>query len=91
MNQIYVLVSGGAGLIGSRSDESHLSNGARVRAQHNFTSGKLSNLPAHPNLEVVVGDIRHSSATPLKMFEQLSPPVMSTLGYGLTQLLETLA
>jgi UDP-glucose 4-epimerase len=36
-----------------------------------------------------IGDIRHSSATPLKMIKLLDPPVMTTLADGLKQLLET--
>jgi len=37
------------------------------------------------------GDIRHSSATPRKMFEQLNPPPMTKLADGLKQLLEASA
>ncbi len=37
------------------------------------------------------GDIRHSGATPRKMFEQLNPPPMTKLADGLKQLLEASA
>jgi UDP-glucose 4-epimerase len=58
MTKMNVLVTGGAGFIGSHSVEAILSEGASVRVLDNFTSGKRSNLPAHPNLHLTEGDIR---------------------------------
>lgn len=60
---MFVLVTGGAGFIGSHSVERLLAAGARVRVFDNLSSGKLDNLPQqHPNLEVMVGDIRNADA-----------------------------
>jgi UDP-glucose 4-epimerase len=55
-----VLVTGGAGFIGSHSVEALLSDGAQVTVLDNFSSGKRINLPEHPNLKVIVGDIREN-------------------------------
>jgi UDP-glucose 4-epimerase len=56
---MHVLVTGGAGFIGSHSVGKLLAAGARVRVLDNFSSGKRDNLPQqHPDLEVVVGDVR---------------------------------
>ncbi|MEH6640277.1 NAD-dependent epimerase/dehydratase family protein [Vreelandella glaciei] len=56
----HMLVTGGAGFIGSHSVELLLENNVNVRVLDNLSSGRLSNLPSHPQLEVVVGDIRNS-------------------------------
>ncbi|WP_311064363.1 NAD-dependent epimerase/dehydratase family protein [Halomonas sp. DWK9] len=53
-----VLVTGGAGFIGSHTVEQLLQDNHRVRVLDNFSTGRLSNLPTHPLLDVVVGDIR---------------------------------
>lgn len=54
-----VLVTGGAGFIGSHLVDALLAAGRRVRVLDNLSTGKRSNLPApHPNLELIVGDIR---------------------------------
>lgn len=55
---MHVLVTGGAGFIGSHSVDRLLESGARVRVLDNFSSGKRENLQTHPELEVVEGDIR---------------------------------
>jgi UDP-glucose 4-epimerase len=52
------LVTGGAGFIGSHTVERLLQDNHRVRVLDNFSTGRLSNLPTHPLLDVVVGDIR---------------------------------
>jgi len=53
-----VLVTGGAGFIGSHTVDMLLENEISVRVLDNFSSGHRSNLPeSHPLLEVVVGDI----------------------------------
>src|SRR5919109_5511091 len=57
-----VLVTGGAGFIGSHLVERLLAGGARVRVLDNFSTGTRANLPfareAGRRLEVVRGDIR---------------------------------
>jgi UDP-glucose 4-epimerase len=59
----HVLVTGGAGFIGSHSVEALLASGANVTVLDNFSNGKRSNLPTqHPQLAVVEGDIRDTSA-----------------------------
>ena len=53
-----VLVTGGAGFIGSHTVDMLLGNGVPVRVLDNFSSGHRSNLPgSHPLLEIVTGDI----------------------------------
>lgn len=53
----HVLVTGGAGFIGSHSVELLLNKHFHVRVLDNLSSGRLSNLPNHPHLEVMIGDI----------------------------------
>lgn len=54
-----ILVTGGAGFIGSHLVEILLVSGARVRVLDNLSTGKRGNLPhEHPYLEFVRGDIR---------------------------------
>jgi UDP-glucose 4-epimerase len=55
---MHVLVTGGAGFIGSHSVEALLAAGDRVTVLDNFSSGKRANLPRHPDLAVIEGDIR---------------------------------
>lgn len=57
-----ILVTGGAGFIGSHSVGALLAEGAQVRVLDNFTSGKRDNLAAHPNLQIVEGDIRDAES-----------------------------
>jgi UDP-glucose 4-epimerase len=55
-----VLVTGGAGFIGSHLVEHLLETGAQVRVLDNFRNGKRENLPdpaRQPRLEIVEGDI----------------------------------
>lgn len=61
MAHMHVLITGGAGFIGSHSAEALLAAGAGVRVLDNFSSGKQSNLPEHRNLAVLHGDIRDSA------------------------------
>ena len=53
-----VLVTGGAGFIGSHSVEKLLQDGWTVRVLDNFSSGKRQNLPDHSRLTIIEGDIR---------------------------------
>lgn len=58
-----VLVTGGAGFIGSHSVEALLAAGAEVTVLDNFSNGKRGNLPAgHAALRIVAGDIRDARA-----------------------------
>ena len=59
---MHVLITGGAGFIGSHTTDQLLAAGARVRVLDNFSSGKRENLPFHPELEVIAGDIRDPAA-----------------------------
>jgi len=53
-----VLITGGAGFIGSHLVEHLLAAGNTVRVLDNLSTGKRENLPAHARLEFVQGDIR---------------------------------
>ncbi len=62
-----VLVTGGAGFIGSHSVERLLETGWNVRVLDNFSSGARKNLPTHDALEIVEGDIRDFDAVRLAL------------------------
>jgi UDP-glucose 4-epimerase len=53
-----VLITGGAGFIGSHLVDQLLAAGNRVRVLDNLSTGKRENLPAHAQLEFIQGDIR---------------------------------
>src|SRR3972149_4785499 len=53
-----VLVTGGAGFIGSHLTESLLAAGDQVRILDNLSTGKRENLPRNSPIEFVTGDIR---------------------------------
>lgn len=55
-----VLVSGGAGFIGSSLVRMLLEAGYQVTVLDNFVNGKRDNLPEHHDLEVVEGDVTSS-------------------------------
>ena len=60
-----VLVTGGAGFIGSHLTEALLRRGHMVRVLDNFSTGKRQNLAfseQYPNLEIMEGDIRDQKA-----------------------------
>lgn len=57
-----VLVTGGAGFIGSHSAEALLAAGAQVVVFDNFSNGKRANLAAHASLQIIEGDIRDPAA-----------------------------
>ncbi len=57
-----VLVTGGAGFIGSHSVEALLDCGMEVTVFDNFSTGKRQNLPQNRGISIVEGDIRDSAA-----------------------------
>lgn len=52
-----VVVTGGGGFLGSHLCEELLRRGARVVCVDNFSTGREENLPRHPRLELVRGDV----------------------------------
>lgn len=60
-NMSEVLVTGGAGFIGSHLVESLLAEGFDVKILDNFSTGQMSNLKGHENakLSIIQGDIRN--------------------------------
>jgi UDP-glucose 4-epimerase len=67
---VRILVTGGAGFIGSHLVERLLAAGHRVRVLDNLSTGKQANLPSHGDLEFVAGDVRDSA--------QIDPAVAGT-------------
>lgn len=51
------LVTGGAGFIGSHIVDRLLAEGHTVRVLDDFSTGRAGNLPRHPNLVTVTGDV----------------------------------
>ena len=67
-----VLITGGAGFIGSHTADLLMEQGVKVRVLDNLSSGHRHNLPAeHPLLEFVQGDIR-DAATVEKVMQGVS-------------------
>ena len=60
-----IVVTGGAGFIGSHTVDRLLETGHRVVVLDNFSTGKRENLPDHPRLEVVPCDVRRGIADAL--------------------------
>ena len=60
---MHVVVTGGAGFIGSHSVEALLASGAKVTVLDNFSAGRRTNLPPpSTSLAIVEGDIRDPAA-----------------------------
>ena len=57
MAELPILVTGGAGFIGSNLVDALLARGHAVRVVDNLSTGKRSNLPNVPEVELVVGDV----------------------------------
>lgn len=57
-----VLVTGGAGFIGSHVVRALLARGAHVNVLDDFSTGKRENLPASDDLRVIEGDVADPSA-----------------------------
>ncbi len=62
-----ILVTGGAGFIGSHLVEALLARGDRVRVLDGLSSGRREFLPEHDALELLVGDVRDSQALTLAL------------------------
>lgn len=59
---LHILVTGGAGFIGSNLCESLIANGNKVSCLDNFSTGKRKNIEpllSHPNFTLIEGDIRN--------------------------------
>ncbi len=64
-HSMHVLVTGGAGFIGSHSTDALLTAGAQVTVLDNFSNGKRANLPGeHAALRIIEGDIRDPAEVP---------------------------
>jgi UDP-glucose 4-epimerase len=57
-----VLVTGGAGFIGSHLVQALLETGHEVRVFDNFSTGAAANLPPHDRLRIIRGDVRDLGA-----------------------------
>lgn len=62
-----ILITGGAGFIGSNLASHFLNEGKHVRVYDNLATGKRSNL--HPDLEFIAGDVRDANAVKRAMKE----------------------
>jgi UDP-glucose 4-epimerase len=67
-----VLITGGAGFIGSHLADRLLARGASVCVIDNYATGRRDNLIPHPNLRVVDGTIAKSSLVD-RVFEDFRP------------------
>ena len=57
-----ILVTGGAGFIGSHLVDALLGKGYKIRVLDNLSTGKVANLPVgNPDLELLVGDVADSA------------------------------
>lgn len=60
---MFILVTGGAGFIGSHTVDALLASGHRVRVFDNFSTGQRANLARHGStVEIVEGDLRDAGA-----------------------------
>jgi len=57
MADLPILVTGGAGFIGSNLIDALVARGYPVRVLDNLSTGKRSNLPDDPSVELIVGDV----------------------------------
>jgi len=61
MNAGFILVTGGAGFIGSHLVDKLVSEGYKVRIIDNLSSGRLENIAHHknnPSVEIIIGDLK---------------------------------
>ena len=62
MAELPILVTGGAGFIGSNLIDALVARGYPVRVLDNLSTGKRSNLPDDPSVELIVGDVADAQA-----------------------------
>ncbi|HBM06585.1 NAD-dependent dehydratase [Pseudomonas sp. Choline-3u-10] len=62
MADLPILVTGGAGFIGSNLIDALVARGYPVRVLDNLSTGKRSNLPDDPSVELIVGDVADAQA-----------------------------
>ena len=62
MAELPILVTGGAGFIGSNLVDALLARGYSVRVLDNLSTGKRSNLPADERVELIEGDVADAQA-----------------------------
>ncbi len=67
-----ILITGGAGFIGSHLADRLLARGDRVLVIDNYSTGRRDNLTAHPNLEIVEGTIA-DEALVNRVFDAFGP------------------
>jgi UDP-glucose 4-epimerase len=70
-----VLITGGAGFIGSHLADRLLAQGSEVLVLDNFSTGRRDNLAEHPRLTVVGGNIADGTLVP-KVFDDFRPEVV---------------
>jgi UDP-glucose 4-epimerase len=70
-----VLITGGAGFIGSHVADRLLGRGDRVLVVDNYATGRRDNLVAHPGLRIVEGTIADTGVVD-RCFEELEPEVV---------------
>jgi UDP-glucose 4-epimerase len=70
-----ILITGGAGFIGSHLADRVLARGDEVLVVDNYATGRRDNLSAHPKLKVVEGTIADSAIVG-KLFEDFRPEVV---------------
>lgn len=62
MAELPILVTGGAGFIGSNLVDALVARGYAVRVLDNLSTGKRSNLPADAGVELIIGDVADAQA-----------------------------
>ena len=67
-----ILITGGAGFIGSHLTDRLLAKGEQVLVIDNYSTGRRDNLKSHPNLTVVEGSIADTDLV-LKVFADFQP------------------
>lgn len=70
-----ILITGGAGFIGSTLADKLLSNNHQVCVIDNYQTGRRDNLQEHPNLKVIEGTIADTELVD-KMFNEFKPEIV---------------
>jgi len=70
-----IIVTGGAGFIGSHLCQALLTNGHKVLVIDNYLTGKKENLAPHPQLSIVNGSIADANIVSA-VFEQFQPDIL---------------